>query len=145
MDRLTRFASFLETIVKSSVPVVFRDLPGIEGAVGNFILKQMANIAQLEAELIFERTKAALRAKVERDGQWDRKARHHLVPGAGQKVATEAVQAKAKARAIVVIMNSGISSYRGIAKELNARDIKTARGGRWQAVQVKRVLETWAG
>ncbi len=37
-----------------------------------------------EGGLIGERTKAALAAKVARDGQWDRRAKHHVVPGAGQ-------------------------------------------------------------
>ncbi len=147
VDRLTRSASFLETVLASGVPVVFCDLPGVEGAVGEFILRQMANIAQLEAGLISERTKAALRAKVERDGQWDRNASHHLVPGAGQEAATKARQEKAKTRAsdllpvIQEIRESGVASFGGIAKALNERGITTARGGKWQAVQVQRVLD----
>jgi len=36
---------------------------------------------------------------------------------------------------------SGAVSLRQIAAELNARGIRTARGGAWSAVQVKRVLE----
>jgi hypothetical protein len=36
---------------------------------------------------------------------------------------------------------SGAMSLREIAGGLNARGIKTARGGEWSAVQVKRVLE----
>tara|TARA_Y100001947_G_C10298787_1_gene286188 strand:+ start:375 stop:1058 length:684 start_codon:yes stop_codon:yes gene_type:complete len=147
VDRLTRSASFLETVLASGVPVVFCDLPGIQGAVGEFILRQMANIAQLEAGLISERTKAALRAKIERDGQWDRNASHHLVPGAGQAEATKAAQEKAEARAsdllpiIQEIQDAGTTSLGGIAKALNERDIPTARGRKWQAVQVKRILD----
>lgn len=147
VDRLTRSSGFLETILKSGAPVVFCDLPGIQGAVGTFILQQMANIAQLEAGLISERTKAALRAKVERDGQWDRNAKHHLVPGAGQKAATEAVRTKTKGRVndllpvIEEIRGMGITSLRGIARELNGKGIATAKGGNWQAVQVKRIIE----
>lgn len=147
VDRLTRSASFLETVLASGVPVVFCDLPGVNGAVGEFILRQMANIAQLEAGLISERTKAALKAKVERDGQWDRNASHHLIPGAGQEAATKARQEKAKARAsdllpvIRELQESGIKSLGGIAKSLNERGITTARGGKWQAVQVRRVLD----
>jgi len=147
VDRLTRSASFLETILASGVPVVFCDLPGVEGAVGEFILRQMANIAQLEAGLISERTKAALRAKVKRDGQWNRNASRHLIPGRGQKAATKARQEKARGRALDLlpiiqeIKHSGTKSFRGIAKVLNERGITTARGGKWQAVQVQRVLD----
>lgn len=147
VDRLTRSASFLETVQNSNVPVAFCDLPGVEGAVGTFLLQQMASVAQLEAGLIGERTRAALKAKVERDGQWDRKSKHHLVPGAGQKAAT--AQAKANAQVgvqdrlqeIEAIKATGITSLSGIAKALNEQGITTARGGQWQAVQVKRVLE----
>lgn len=147
VDRLTRSASFLETVLASGVPVMFCDLPGVTGAVGEFILRQMANIAQLEAGLISERTKAALKAKVERDGQWDRNSRHHLIPGAGQAVATLVRQQRAAARAtdilsvIQEIQATGAISLRSIAAELNTRAIPTPRGGEWSAVQVKRVID----
>lgn len=150
VDRLTRSAGFLELVLASGVPVAFCDLPGIQGAVGTFMLQQMASVAQLEAGLIGERTKAALKAKIERDGQWDRKSKHHLVPGAGQKAATAKAKAIAEARAqdrlpaIEEIRASGITSLHGIAKALNEQGIPTARGGQWQAVQVKRVLEVVA-
>ena len=147
VDRLTRSASFLEELLQSGVPVVFCDLPGVEGAVGEFILRQMANIAQLEAGLSSERTKAALKAKVERDGQWDRKARHHLVPGAGQEAATRATRERAQAKAqdilpvIQGLQEGGVTSLAALARALNEQGIPTPRGGQWQAVQVKRVLE----
>ncbi len=147
VDRLTRSAAFLETIRKSGVPVVFCDLPGIEGAVGEFTLQQMASVAQLEAGLISERTKAALKARVESKGQWDRNAKHHLVPGAGQKAATKARQVQARARNALVLervqelQHEGPMSLRQIAVALNNEGVKTARGGKWQAVQVKRILD----
>ncbi len=150
VDRLTRSAAFLETVSKSGVPIVFCDFPGVKGAMGTFILQQMASVAQLEAGLISERTKAALKARVEgKKGQWDRKAKHHLIPGAGQKAATEARQKKAQARAsdlkpvVDEIKVEGVTSLGGIAKALNERGIPTARGGQWQAVQVKRMIAQW--
>jgi hypothetical protein len=39
------------------------------------------------------------------------------------------------------IQASGVSSLRGVAKALNARGIRTARGGEWTGVQVNNVLE----
>lgn len=149
VDRLTRSASFLETLKAYNVDVVFCDLPGIDGAVGTFMLQQMASVAQLEAGLISERTKAALAARIAdpKKGKWDRKSKHHLVPGAGQKEATNAVRQKAQQRAADVlpviheIRASGSPSLRQVAAELNHRGITTARGKEWQAVQVKRLLD----
>lgn len=146
VDRLTRSAGFLEQLLKSKVPVVFCDLPNVNGAVGKFLLQQMAAVAELEAGLISERTKAALAARVARHGQWDRNAAHHLVPGAGQKAAVAAIQAQAGERAqrvqddIEEIRAGGIESLSGIARALNERGIPSPRGGRWQAVTVQRVL-----
>jgi hypothetical protein len=42
------------------------------------MLQQMAAVAELEAGLVSERTKAAPAARVARKRQWDRKASHHL-------------------------------------------------------------------
>ena len=38
------------------------------------------------------------------------------------------------------VQGSGITSLRGIAVVLEARGIRTARGGKWAATQVKAVL-----
>jgi resolvase-like protein len=49
--------------VTSDVDLVFCDLPHVPpGAMGRFLLTQMASVAELEAGLISERTKAALAA-----------------------------------------------------------------------------------
>ncbi len=39
------------------------------------------------------------------------------------------------------IRASGVTSFNGIANELNRRGVRTARGGRWAAMTVKRVVE----
>lgn len=147
MDRLSRNQSFLMGLIDSGVDVRFCDFPDIPaGAAGRFMLQQMAAVAELEAGLISERTKAALRAKVARDGQWDRKARHHLVPGAGQAKAALKVREAAAQRAmdlapiIEEVRKGGCTSLRAIAEELNRRDIPTPRGGRWAAPAVRNAL-----
>ena len=38
------------------------------------------------------------------------------------------------------IKSTGVASYRGIARSLNARGVETARGGVWTAVQVSSIL-----
>lgn len=99
------------------------------------------------ARVISERTKAALKAKFARDGQWDRKASHHLVPGAGQQAATAAAKAKAATRAADLrpylerLKAEGITTLGGLAEKLNQKGVTTARGGKWTAAALKRVLE----
>jgi hypothetical protein len=41
---------------------------------------------------------------------------------------------------VEAIQAEGITTATGIAKALNERGIPTTRGGRWQAVQVQRLL-----
>lgn len=148
LDRLSRNQAFLMALVDGGVDVLFCDFPHIpDGAAGRFTLQQMASVAELEHGLISERTKAALAAKVARDGQWDRNASHHLIPGAGQQAATAALKAAADARAVDLLGHlqqlqaAGVSSLNALAQRLNADGIPTARGGQWTATAVKRVME----
>lgn len=146
VDRLSRSQAFLERLRDSGVDVRFCDLPDVKGATGRFLLAQMAAVAELEAGLISERTKAALAAKVARDGQWDRNASHHLVPGVGQKAATQAARQKANDRAadladtVARLQSEGITSVRGVAAALNDADIATPRGGTWGPSNVGNLL-----
>jgi DNA invertase Pin-like site-specific DNA recombinase len=147
LDRLSRNQAFLMSLVDSDVNVRFCDLPEIPaGATGRFMLQQMAAVAELEAGLISERTKAALAARVKTKGPWDRKAAHHLVPGAGQEAATRARQQRARAFAadlgpiIVKARAEGYMSLREIAAYLDREGIKAPRGAEWSPKAVQRVL-----
>lgn len=62
LDRLTRSVSFLSRLLDAGVEVRFCDLPQIEGPQGRFLLNSMVAVAELEAGLISQRTKAALAA-----------------------------------------------------------------------------------
>ena len=65
LDRLARNARFLLHVVEGTgeAGVVFCDLPSVPpGPVGKFLLTQMATVAELEAGLISQRTRAALAA-----------------------------------------------------------------------------------
>ena len=55
LDRLSRNTRFLLTLIESGVEVLFADLPDVTGAMGKFILTQMAAVAKLEAGLIVEK------------------------------------------------------------------------------------------
>ena len=146
VDRLSRSQAFLEKLRDGGVEVRFCDLPQLSGATGQFLFAQMASVAQLEAGLISERTKAALAAKVARDGQWDRKAKHHLVPGAGQKAAAKRAADKANEHAndlrpvVESIREGGATSLRAIAAALTERGAGTRRGGAWGPSAVRDLL-----
>lgn len=148
MDRLARDQQFLMSLIDNKINVMFCDFPQIpDGATGRYMVQQMAGVFELEAGLISERTKAALKAKVARDGQWDRKASHHLIPGAGQEAAAAAVKAKADERAADLLpmieqwQAEGFTTLAALADKLNAEQIATARGGLWTATAVSRVLK----
>ncbi len=65
----------------------------------------------------------------------------------GREMAARALSRKANDRAADVlptideIRADGVTSMRGIARALNNRGVPTARGGQWQSVSVRRVLD----
>lgn len=151
LDRLARNARFLLTLIESGVDVAFCDLPSVPpGAVGKFLLTQMAAVAELEAGLISERTKAALAAYKARGGRLGaaRPGAHRLTGGANDKAARRAGEVSAaNAQAAYADLASDIAgmraeglSLRQIAGRLNAEGHTTRRGRAWNAVQVQRVL-----
>jgi DNA invertase Pin-like site-specific DNA recombinase len=147
VDRLTRSLAFLSRLIEAGVEVRFCDLPQIEGPTGRFILQQMAAVAELEAGMISQRTKAALAAAKARGAKLggDRGGR---ADAAARAAGAAALAARSQARAVDLapvigeLRAAGIKSLRGIAKALNERGIGTARGsGVWTAAGVARVLE----
>lgn len=148
LDRLARNAKFLLHLIDSGVDVVFCDLPHVpSGPTGRFLLTQMAAVAELEAGLISQRTKAALVAakargvKLGSPGNLTAEGRAR-----GAEVGRAVSGQRADRRAadlhttILLLMKQGVTSASGIARKLNEVGVPTPRGGRWQAVQVQRVL-----
>jgi DNA invertase Pin-like site-specific DNA recombinase len=153
LDRLSRNVDLLRSLVASGVDLVFCDLPHVPaGAMGRFLLTQMASVAELEAGLIGERTKAALAAAKARGVKLGNPNGARALRGkqTGNAEAVVAIKAKAQAhadnlRAILDdIRGQGITSVRKIASELNQRGILTPRGGEWQPTTVVRLLERLA-
>jgi DNA invertase Pin-like site-specific DNA recombinase len=107
------------------------------------VVTQMASVAELEAGLISERTKAALAAAKARGVKLGNPNGARALKGkqVGNKEAVAAVKANgahraANLRAIVDDLRSqGIASVRAIATQLNERGILTARGGSWHQRQ----------
>ena len=146
MDGLSRDRHFLRALVDGNVLVAFCDLPVPDGAGGRFMLQMMARVAEMESDLASQRTRNAQRAKVARDGPWDRNARHHLVPGAGQAAAARAVSMRAGKRDASVLEFLSPPAAQGrtltaMAAALNEQAVPTPRGGRWTPTAVKRVLD----
>jgi DNA invertase Pin-like site-specific DNA recombinase len=146
-DRLTRSVSFLSRLLDAGVDVKFADLPQIEGATGRFLLHQMVAVAELEAGMISNRIKAALKQARKRGSKLG--GNRNTVPTSrARALAAKAVgeRADAKARdilpAIQALQTAGVTSLNALAAGLNAQGIPTVRGsGTWQAVQVKAVLD----
>jgi DNA invertase Pin-like site-specific DNA recombinase len=62
LDRLTRNVDLLRALVASDVDLVFCDLPSVPpGAMGRFLLTQMASVAELEAGLSLSERRRHLR------------------------------------------------------------------------------------
>ena len=117
---------------------------------GRFLLTQMAAVAELEAGLTGQRTRAALAAAKARG---TRLGNPQLRPGTSvaarvARVAyTKLVQARsAELRAVLDELRaegavSEGASLRQIATALEARGVRAPQGGaRWSAAQVRRVL-----
>lgn len=111
-----------------------------------FVLYIMAAVAEQEGRAISERTKAALAAAKARGVKlgWSIPERASEQRQAARKGAA-ANKARALAHAknvlpVVEQIRSGGASLRQIAAELNARGIKTARGGKWHATTVRNIL-----
>ncbi|MBO9399744.1 recombinase family protein [Shimia sp. R9_3] len=136
LDRLSRKVSDIANLMEDKT-VTFRvaQMPNAD----NFQLHIYAALAQQEREFISARTKAALA---------EAKARGVQLGGARDKTLkrNEAVREKAAARAqkvagLILPLRTAGKSLREIAHHLNTAGVETARGGQWQASQVKRVIE----
>ncbi|KFG90690.1 hypothetical protein BV98_001895 [Sphingobium herbicidovorans NBRC 16415] len=142
LDRLSRNVRFLLTLLESGVDVAFCDLPQVSGAMGRFMLTQMAAVAELEAGLISERTKAALAAAKERGAVLGgfRGVKVDPAQGLAERQRRAEDFAGRVRQEVESLKAQGATSLRDIATKLNERGIKTRRGGEWSAVQVSRVM-----
>ena len=156
MDRLTRDFSFLQWILEYSerhgVAVVACDIPELADPDNTkFLWRILASVADLEVANTRKRTKAALAEAKQRGVKLGNPdiAQHAAKGSRAMKK-----HSKEFALRIIPIIDeieaAGIHSYRGIAKALNARGVKTYAGekkqhestvsSRWHPQAVKNVL-----
>lgn len=113
------------------------------------MLTVMASVAELEAGLVSERTKAALAAAKARGVKLGNPNGARALRGkqVGNNEAVAAVKAYAEQRAenlrgiVDELRSQGVDSIRAIANQLNARGILTPRGGAWHPTSVSRLVE----
>ena len=139
LDRLSRDVAFIAGLMAQNVPFRVAEL-GLD--VDPFMLHIYAALAEKERRMISERTRAALAV---RKAQGARLGNPSNLVEVGRKGAARNAEEASRFAANVApivreVQSSGVRSLRGIASALNARGVKTARGGRWQAAQVQSVL-----
>ncbi len=136
LDRLSRDVHFISGLMAQRVPFLVCEL----GAdVDPFMLHIYAALAEKERAMISERTRAALAAK-KKEGV---KLGNPTNLAEAAKVGAKRNMAKADGFAANVlpiireIENAGVTTLVGIAKTLNVRGVRTARGGQWYPTTVR--------
>jgi DNA invertase Pin-like site-specific DNA recombinase len=137
LDRLSRNVGFIHKLLDSDVDVLFADLPELSGAMGKFMLITMANVAELEAGLISERTKAALAAAKAKGVRLGR----HGAEVLSAKNREEAYRRAVHLKPVLEELKAKGHSLSWMATELNKRKVPTARGGRWDHSSVRNVFD----
>jgi DNA invertase Pin-like site-specific DNA recombinase len=139
LDRLSRDVHFIAGLMVQRVPFLVAEL----GAdVDPFMLHIYAALAEKERRMISERTRAALAMRKQQGALLGNPTNLAEAGRSGAaRTAAEAHRfAENVAPVIRQVQNSGVGSLRGVADVLNARGVRTARGGRWAATQVGAVL-----
>ena len=143
LDRLARNVAFVSNLMESGVDFVAVDFP----QANRLTVHILAAVAEHEAAMISQRTRAALAAAKARGKRLggDR-GNITAVSGLGNQASAAVRRQRADKRAgdlvpLIRSIQAGGASLRQVAAELTRRGITAARGGRWSAVQVKRVLE----
>jgi DNA invertase Pin-like site-specific DNA recombinase len=141
LDRLSRNLAFIATLMDSGVEFVAVDNPHAN----KLTVHILAAVAQHEREMISQRTRDALQATKARGKRLGNPNLASARQGALEANSAVADRFAANVRPIIEqIQKSGVGSFRGVARALTARGIKTARGGEWTARMVINVLERGA-
>lgn len=139
IDRLTRNAKAMaDFVANEGVQVIAAD----HGKKSKAVMVGEAARGELEAKLISERTKAALRMKKAEGVLLGN--RTNLPDARAMSIAVRTLKAEDRAEnlqpVIAEIRTSGIKTCRGIARALASRGIPAPRGGEWSPSAIKRLL-----
>lgn len=147
LDRLARNVAFVSRLMEAGVDFEAVDFP----QANRFTIHILAAVAEYEARLISERTRAGLAAAKARGVKLgSHKPGSHRFPSngnlAGLAKGRETISAKAAARAadlaqlIEEFRAAGFLSAKAIAHQLNTRGIRPVRADRWCPSAVRVVL-----
>lgn len=142
LDRLARNVAFVSALMESGVEFVAIDCP----QANKLTIHILAAVAEHEASIISQRTKAALQAAKRRGVKLGWVNPHiwkYAAKGAQIANAARSAEATARRERLLPVINdikaAGASSLRQIAAELNKREIPAPRQGEWSAAQVLRL------
>jgi DNA invertase Pin-like site-specific DNA recombinase len=144
LDRLSRDVAFIAGLMAQRVPFIVAEL----GADADpFMLHLYAALAEKERRLISERTRAALVARKAQGARLGNPRNARQAAALGRDVQmTDADAFAANIMPVVgAIRAAGARTLASIADALNARGIRTARGGRWHISTVQNLLARSAG
>ena len=138
LDRLSRDVHFISGLMAQGVPFITVE-HGLD--VDPFVLHLFAALAEKERALISTRTKAALQA---RKAQGVKLGNPKAAEASLAARAALGAQADAFAANVLPIIQqvqaAGVTKLADIAEALNARGVKTARGGLFHASTVRNIL-----
>lgn len=139
LDRLSRDVAFISGLMARGVPFIVAEL-GRDA--DPFMLHLYAALAEKERRLISERTRAALASRKQSGARLGNPSNAADAAALGRQRSVAEAQrfAAGVLPVITAIQRTGITSLRGIAVALNARGVRTARGGQWQVSNVRNVL-----
>lgn len=148
LDRLARDQAFLLKLVDGDVPILFGDLPEVDGRTpeGRAMIQMMAMFAEFERRRIGTRTKealAALKAQGVKLGTPRNLKYEDRIKGAkisAQRSHQKAIDQMSDAYEVARPMRDEGATLQDIADHLNEQEYMTARGSRWTAAQVLRLL-----
>jgi DNA invertase Pin-like site-specific DNA recombinase len=138
LDRLARSVAFISAIMESGVEFIAADMP----AANRLTIQIMAVIAENEAKMISDRTKAALAAAKARGVILGNRTSFIKAQQIGHEVIVK--QADQRASDILPILKqivaSGVRSCHVVAQQLNQRGVKSARGGAWHGTTILNLI-----
>ncbi|MFL5287906.1 MAG: recombinase family protein [Rhodopila sp.] len=139
LDRLSRDVAFIAGLMAQRVPFIVAELGSDADP---FMLHLYAALAEKERRLISERTRAALAAKKAQGVRLGN--RTNLAHAQAKGVAVNRMMARAFAGNAVPVIREvqagGAASLQAIADALNARGLRSPRGGTWHATSVRNII-----
>jgi DNA invertase Pin-like site-specific DNA recombinase len=137
--RLSRDVAFISGLMAQWVPFIVAELGGDADP---FMLHIYVALAEKERSMIAERTLAALAAKKAQGATLGNRTNLAVAQAKGVEVNRAAADAFAANVLPIVrqIQAAGATTNRAIAAALNARGIRTSRGGAWHDSTVRNLL-----